>query len=50
MTIRLVCFVLRPHLEDGVPLAQVAREAGVPERTAQRRLARYREGGLAGLA
>lgn len=42
--------VLRPHLEDGVALVDAAREAGVPERTAQRWLARYRDGGLAGLA
>jgi putative transposase len=42
--------VLRPHLEDGVPLARTAREAGVALRTAQRWLARYRAGGLAGLA
>ncbi len=41
--------VLRSHIEDGVPLARAAREAGVPPRTAQRWLARYREGGLAGL-
>lgn len=41
--------VLRPHLEDGVPLTRAAREAGVPFRTAQRWLARYRQGGLAGL-
>jgi putative transposase len=42
--------VLRPHLEDGVALVHAAREAGVPERTAQRWLARYRDGGLVGLA
>lgn len=42
--------VLRPHLEDGVALAHAARDAGVPERTAQRWLARYRDGGLVGLA
>ena len=41
--------VLRPHLEDGVALVHAAREAGVPERTAQRWLARYRDGGLVGL-
>lgn len=41
---------LRPHLEDGVPLTRVADKAGVPLRTAQRWLARYRVGGLAGLA
>jgi putative transposase len=42
--------VLRPHLEDGVALVHAAREAGVSERTAQRWLARYRAGGLVGLA
>jgi len=39
--------VLRPHLEDGVPLARAAGEAGVAARTAQRWLARYRACGLA---
>ena len=42
--------VLRPHLEDSVPLARAADAAGVPLRTAQRWLARYRRDGLAGLA
>ncbi len=42
--------VLRPHLEDGVALTGAAEAAGVPLRTAQRWLARYRAGGLAGLA
>ena len=28
--------VLRPHLEDDVPLAQAARHAGVTVRTAER--------------
>ena len=42
--------VLRPHLEDGVPLTRAADAAGVPLRTAQRWLARYRRDGLAGLA
>jgi putative transposase len=41
--------VLRPHLEDGVPLARVAAQCGIPHRTLQRWLARYRAGGLAGL-
>jgi putative transposase len=41
---------LRPHLEEGVPLARAADDAGVAVRTAQRWLARYRAGGLAGLA
>ena len=42
--------VLQPHLEEGVPLAQAARQAGVPLRTAERWLARYRQSGLTGLA
>ena len=36
--------ILRRHVEDAVPLARVAADAGVPERTA------YRADGLAGLA
>ncbi len=28
--------LLRPALEEGVPLARLAREAGIPLRTAQR--------------
>ena len=39
--------VLRAHLEDGVPLARVAAQSGIPHRTVQRWLARYRAGGLA---
>ncbi|MGW4095068.1 Mu transposase C-terminal domain-containing protein [Nocardia sp. NPDC004750] len=41
--------VLRPHLEDDVPLTRAAAHAGVPLRTAQRWLRRYRDKGLAGL-
>lgn len=41
--------VLRPHLEQGVPLARAATEAGVPIRTARRWLAAYRAGGPAAL-
>jgi putative transposase len=41
---------LRPHLENGTPLATVAREAGVSLRTTQRWVARYRDGGLRALA
>lgn len=41
--------VLRPHLEEGVPLTRAAEAAGVPLRTAQRWLARYRQGGLTAL-
>ena len=42
--------VLRPHLDDGVPLTRTAADAGVPLQTAQRWLARYRRDGMAGLA
>lgn len=41
--------VLKPHLEDGVPLPRIASDAGIALRTAKRWLARYRAGGLAGL-
>jgi len=41
--------VLRPHINDGVPLPEAARGAGVPLRSVQRWLARYRATGLAGL-
>jgi putative transposase len=42
--------VLQPHLEEDVPLARAARDAGVPMRTARRWLARYRQLGFSGLA
>ena len=41
--------VLRPHLEDEVPLTRAAADADVPLRTVQRWLGRYRQDGLAGL-
>ena len=41
---------LRPHLEDGLPLARLARAEGIPLRTARRWVRRYRDHGLAGLA
>ncbi len=41
--------VLRPHLHDGVPLPEAARDAGVPLRSVPRWLARYRATGVAGL-
>ena len=41
--------LLKPHLEDGVPLPQVASDAGIALRTVKRWLARYRAHGLAGL-
>ena len=42
--------VLRPHIEDGVPLPTAARDAGASLRSAERWLARYRAGGLMALA
>ena len=42
--------VLKPHLAHGVPLPRAASDAGVAVRTAERWLARYRLGGLVGLA
>ena len=42
--------VLRPHLDEGIPLTRAATGSGVPIRTAERWLARYRQGGLIGLA
>ena len=41
--------VLQPHLENGVPVAGAARHAGIPARTVERWLARYRSLGLPGL-
>ena len=41
--------VLRPYLEGDAPLARAARDAGVPIRTVERWLTRYRRDGLAGL-
>ena len=42
--------VIRPHLEEDVPLAQAAQHAGVALRTAERWLSLYRKKGLNGLA
>ena len=42
--------ILRPHIEDGVPLARLAGHGGVAGRTLQRWAARYRADGLVGLA
>ena len=42
--------MLRPALDRAVPLTRLAREAGVPLRTAQRWVAAYHRHGLAGLA
>src|SRR5947209_274071 len=42
--------LLRPSLEEGIPLARVARDRGLALRTARRWIALYRREGLAGLA
>ena len=42
--------LLRPFLEEGVPLARVARDRGLALRTARRWATQYRREGLAGLA
>jgi hypothetical protein len=41
--------LIRSHLEQDLPLTRVAQDAGVPLRTAQRWVNRYRRFGLAGL-
>ncbi len=41
--------VLRAHVEDKVPLAEIARQHKLPLRTLERWLRGYREHGLAGL-
>lgn len=42
--------LLQPHLEEGKALTLVAREAGIPYRTAQRWVSLYHRFGLAALA
>ena len=42
--------IIRPFLEDGVPLTQIAQEQGLVLRTARRWVDRYRREGLTGLA
>lgn len=42
--------LLRPHLEAGVSLTTIAQEHGLPLRTLQRWVQRYRDQGLVGLA
>src|SRR5437899_2724535 len=42
--------ILRPSLEDGVPLARLAREHGIQLRRLQRWMRAYRQEGLGGLA
>lgn len=41
--------ILRPHLEDFVPLRRAIADAGISFRTAQRWVANYKKLGLAGL-
>ena len=42
--------VLRPHLDEGVPLTRIAQTRGIPLRTLHAWLRAYRQTGLAGLA
>src|ERR1700678_1360306 len=42
-------WLIQPHLEGGLALTAVARDAGIPYRTAQRWVALYRRFGLAAL-
>ncbi len=42
--------ILKPFLEDGVPLPRIADERGIPLRTLRRWVSRYRSEHLAGLA
>ena len=42
--------IIRPFLEDGIPLAQLAEEHAIALRTLQRWVRRYRSNGMAGLA
>ena len=41
--------ILRPFLEDGVPLVRIAQENHLSERTVRRWVESYRQRGLAGL-
>lgn len=41
--------LLRPHLQDGVPLPQLAQQHGLSLRTARRWVRQYQQQGLAGL-
>jgi putative transposase len=41
--------LLKPHLEDGVPLSQIAGQGGLRLRTARRWVRQYRKFGLIGL-
>jgi putative transposase len=41
---------IRPHVEDGVSLAIIARQHGISAETARNWVTRYRQAGLAGLA
>jgi hypothetical protein len=41
--------IIRPFLEDGVPLTQIVQDQGLVLRTARRWVDRYRREGLTGL-
>lgn len=41
--------ILRLHVEDGIPLASLARETGIGERTLSRWHSLYRAGGISSL-
>jgi putative transposase len=41
--------IIRPFLEDGVPLTRLAKEQQIVLRTARRWVERYRKSGVAGL-
>ncbi|MFD5330009.1 helix-turn-helix domain-containing protein, partial [Streptomyces sp. NPDC127092] len=41
--------ILRLHIEDGIPLASLARETGIGTRTLSRWHSAYRAGGVAAL-
>ena len=42
--------ILRPALEEGVPVSRIAKAKGIPQRTLKRWIKNYREGGLDALA
>jgi putative transposase len=42
--------VIRPFFEEGTPVSQIAKDRGIPLRTAQRWVMDYRLQGIAGLA
>jgi transposase len=42
--------LIHRHLDEGIPLKALAREAGISLRSAYKWLARFRDGGVAALA